>query len=548
MIKQEPNTKVIEVYNKKAKTTYIYEDTAYWDPVLKQGRHKRKGIGKLDANGKPVYNEYYRNRMKQTDEAQKERVVSKTTLLGENLILDKIIADTGLKQVLTKTIGKEKADLSLQLVKHSVCEGKPFCYAETWLDARGFEGSALSSQRITDFLRSLDKDVQNGFYAGWIAKKAEKRSLLFDISSISSYAKNNPYVEWGYNKDREKREQINIALISAYESNTPLWCTELPGSMSDQIALEYVFDQLEKLDVGKVGLFLDKGFYSEYNIRNLTQKSHKFTIPVPSHLKWQKEFIDNHRGELQRPANLIETGDETSIIYGLTVVNTTKYGRMWVHLYYDAVRKERDIASLMATLNTCQAELEDESPLKGHQYLYERYFEVRDTPKRGRKVTLKHEAVDEYISGHSGYWMLLSSDEKDTAKALSQCRNRNDIELHFDDMKNLLDCKRIRVHSDDVMQGRIFINFLAMIVVNELKRFLASIPAKERKYWNHQMILHKVATYAKIHYRGKYKDVFSKPTKSQRLIFDLFDIKYDWKGKLVHDEGEVVPADEDEET
>lgn len=547
MIKQEPNTKIIEVYNKKAKTTYLYEDTAYWDPELKQGRHKRKGIGKLDAKGNPVYNEYYRNRMEQTDEAQKERVVSKTTLLGENLILDKLIADTGLKQELTKTIGKEKADFSLQLVKHSVCEGKPFYYAEDWLDARGFKGCALCSQRITDFFRSLDKDIQNTFYAGWIARKAEKRSLLFDISSISSYAKNNPYVEWGYNRDREKREQINIALISTYESNTPLWCTELPGSMSDQIALEYVFDQLEKLDVGKVGLFLDKGFYSEYNIGNLTQKNHKFTIPVPSHLKWQKEFIDTHRGELQRPANLIGTEDKDSIIYGLTVVNTTKYGRMWVHLYYDAVRKERDIASLMATLNTCKVELEDENPIKSHESLYERYFEVKDTPKRGRKVILRHEAIDEYISGHSGYWMLLSSNEKDTAKALSQYRSRNDIELHFDDMKNLMDCKRIRVHSDDVMQGRIFINFLAMIVVNELKRFLSAIPAKERNYWNHQMILHKVATYSRIHYRGKYKDVFSVPTKSQRLIFDLFGIKYDWKGKSVNDEGEVVPVDEEEE-
>jgi transposase len=545
MNKQEPKTKIIQVYNKKAKTTYLYEDTAYWDPELKQGRHKRKGIGKLDADGKAVYNDFYLDRIGWNKEEQKERVVSRTTLLGENLILDKIIADTGLKQVLTKTIGKEKADLSLQLVKHSVCEGKPFYYAEDWLDARGFKGSALCSRRITDFFRSLDKDVQNTFYAGWIAKKAEKRSLLFDISSISSYAKDNPYVERGYNRDHENLEQINIALITTYETNIPLWCTELPGSMSDQIVMEYVFDHLQKLDVGKVGLFLDKGFYSEYNIRNLTRKGYKFTIPVPSNLKWQKEFIDNHRGELQRPANLIETEDKDSIVYGLTVVQTTKYGRVWVHLFYDAVRKERDVARLMETLKKCKAELEEESLLKSHEHLYKRYFEVKETPKQGRKVILKSEAVDDYISGQSAYWVLLSTNEKDTAKALAQYRTRNDIELHFDDMKNLMDCNRIRVHSDDVMQGRIFINFLAMIVVNELKRFIAAIPAKERKYWNYQRILHKVATYSRIHYKGKYKDVFSVPTKSQRLIFDLFGIKYNWKGKMVNDDGDVVTIDED---
>ena len=545
MTKQEPKPQIIRVYNKKAKTTYLYEDSAYWDPELKQGRHKRKGIGKLDDNGKAVYNDYYLSRLEQSaDEDVGLRVVSTTTLLGENLILNKVIADTGLKPVLAKTLGKQKADLALLLVRYSVCEGKPLCYAEDWLDPRGFNGCSLSSQRITDFLRSLDKDVQNTFSAGWIAKKAERKSLLFDISSISSYAKDNPYVERGYNRDHERLEQINIALISTYEANTPLWCTELPGSMSDQAALEYVFDHLKKLDIGKVGFFLDRGFYSEDNIRKLTQGNHKFTMPVPSHIKWQKDFIDSHRGDLQRPANLISTEGKDSIIYGLTVVKTTKHGRMWIHLYYDAVRKERDVARLMETLKKCQDDLEDGRMLKSREPYYERYFELKETPKRGRKVILKEDEVDAYIRGHSGYWVLLSTNEKNTARALSQYRQRNNIELHFDDMKNLMDCNRIRVHSEDVMQGRIFINFLTMIVVTELKRFIAAIPAKERKYWNHKMILHKVATYSRIHYRGKYKDVFSVPTKSQRLIFDLFDIKYKWKGKMVNDDGEVVSVDE----
>lgn len=84
-----------------------------------------------------------------------------------------------------------------------------------------------------------------------------------------------------------------------------------------------------------------------------------------------------------------------------------------------------------------------------------------------------------------------------------------------------------------------------MIVVNELKRVIASILANERNYWNFKMILHKVATYSRIHHRGKYKDVFSVRTKAQRMIFDLFDIRYEWKGKLVNDDGEVVTIDEE---
>ena len=81
--------------------------------------------------------------------------------------------------------------------------------------------------------------------------------------------------------------------------------------------------------------------------------------------------------------------------------------------------------------------------------------------------------------------------------------------------------------------------------MNELKQAIASIPAKNRNYWNLKMILHKVATYSRIHYRGKYKDVFSVPTKAQRMIFDLFDIKYEWRGKLINDDGVVVSVSED---
>ncbi len=547
MSKQAKQPKIIQVYNKKAKTTYLYEDTAYWDPVAKQGRHRRKCIGKLDSTGKPIYNEYYRNRLTQKDESQ-DRVVSSTILLGENLVLDKVIKDSGLGAVLNKTLGKEKSSLALQLVRYAVCEGKPLSYAEDWLAARGYNGSALDSRRITELLRSLDTDVQNTFFSQWITKKAEGNNLLFDISSISSYAKDNPYVERGYNRDRENLEQINIALISTYDSNTPLWCTELPGSMSDKVVLEYVCNHLQKLEVGKVGFLLDRGFYSEENIRNLTSKKHKFTMPVPSHIKWQKDFIDTHRNKLQRPANLIATTDKDSIIYGLTVVKITEYGRMWIHLYYDALKKERDIARLMEMLNKCQDDLEDNDLLASRESYYQRYFTVKETPVRGRKVTLKEEEVDAYITGHSGHWILLSTGEKDAAKALAHYRQRNNIELHFDDMKNTLDCKRIRVHSEQVMQGRIFINFLALIVINELKRCIAAIPAKERKYWNQKVMLNKVATYSRIQYRGKYKDVYSMPTKAQRLIFDLLGIKYQWKGKLVNGDQQRVEIEEDIES
>ena len=75
--------------------------------------------------------------------------------MGQNLILDKMVAKSGLKPVLVKALGKVDADLALQLAGFSVCTGRPLSYAESWLDERGFDGSLLCSQRITDLLRRL---------------------------------------------------------------------------------------------------------------------------------------------------------------------------------------------------------------------------------------------------------------------------------------------------------------------------------------------------------------------------------------------------------
>lgn len=541
MTSAKNNTKVIEVFNKKAGVTYVYEDTAYWDTEKKQGRHHRKCIGKKGSDGKIVYNKYYLSRQNLSS-SQKDTgpVVSKTTLLGQNLILDSLIKRIGLKGVLTKALGHQDASYALELAKYSVCTGNPLSYAEPWLDERGFHGVQLCSQRITELLRRLDKDIQNTFFSLWIEKNREKKNLLFDVSSISSYAKNNPYVEWGYNRDKEKVPQINIGLLSSYSTHLPLWFSELPGSMNDSIVLQQVLEQLKKLEVPSSVIIGDRAFCSAANIAHLTDHGHKFLIPVPSNVKWARDLIEKHRHEIQRPDTLIPTEDTDSIIYGLKTIRKTEQGRMWAHVYFDAARKERDVARLMQKLKICKAELETSEQVKNHQSYYDRYFEVKETPKRGRKVLLKDDEVQSFIDGQSGYWVLYTNAEKDPSAALFAYRQRNDIELLFDDMKNIIDCNRLRVHTEQVMQGRLFINFITLVVLTALKERIKLIPAKERKHWNYREILDKVNTYSKIHYRGKYKDVYTVPTKAQRLIFDLFGIEYSWKGKLIN-EGDSDP-------
>ena len=55
-------------------------------------------------------------------------------------------------------------------------------------------------------------------------------------------------------------------------------------------------------------------------------------------------------------------------------------------------------------------------------------------------------------------------------------------------------------------------------------------------------MLAKVETYSKAHFNGKYKDIFTTPTKTQRMVFDLLGIKYIYKGEPQNDD--LTPPEE----
>ncbi|MDY0290013.1 MAG: hypothetical protein RBR15_14405 [Sphaerochaeta sp.] len=134
-----------------------------------------------------------------------------------------------------------------------------------------------------------------------------------------------------------------------------------------------------------------------------------------------------------------------------------------------------------------------------------------------------------YISGCCGYRVIISTGEMDVPKALSHLHWHGEAELHFNDLKNPMDCSLLGVHAEDRMERRLFLHVLTLVVTYEMKRFIATMPAQERGPVNHTLILKQVASYAKFHGEGIHEDLHSVPTKAQRAIFALFGIPLERK-------------------
>lgn len=524
-------TRVIEIKSKKNNTVYLYEDKSYWDKEKGYSTHKRTCIGKLGSNGEHIYNKYYKTREKiqeLTADSDKCREVSSTIFVGETLVLDKATEKTGISSILTESMGESDAKKIMGLAYYQICRGKALSNAEDWLEQRGLGNLKLSSQRVSELLDRLKDDKINTFFKLWAHQHARGGNHLFDLTSISTYGKRNTYAEYGYNRDGESLEQINLALLTSCISGLPLWYEVLPGSMSDKVVLDHVLSMLNKMEVPKFTFIGDRGFYSEHNLKLLSDNQYRFSIPVPSNVGWQKEMIAQHRKALIHPDNLIE--ETGNIMYGKTVYKTTNYGRTWYHIYFDPARKDKVIASFMQKIRKAKEELKDEKLIESHSGWYDRYFIIKGTPAH-RKVLYNDKAIQQFIDNDSSYWVLVSTSAKTASEAILQYRERNGVEIYFDDQKNLLDLKRLKNHNQQTVKGKIFITFVSLIILAQLRKMVGAVEAKKRRYWSEHDMLRKVETYATVHFEGKYKDVCTTPTAGQRIVLDIFGIPYSFKGE-----------------
>ncbi|MBR6305352.1 MAG: hypothetical protein IKR38_01045, partial [Bacteroidales bacterium] len=113
---------------------------------------------------------------------------------------------------------------------------------------------------------------------------------------------------------------------------------------------------------------------------------------------------------------------------------------------------------------------------------------------------------------------------KDPSQALTVYRQKDAVEKGFDDLKNDLDMKRLRIHSEAAMDGRIFLQFLAHILVTRIK-----VVMNEHGWFkNHdlQEVLDEMKSIREIRMEGRRKSVTTTLTKFQSQIAQLFELVF----------------------
>ena len=83
--------------------------------------------------------------------------------------------------------------------------------------------------------------------------------------------------------------------------------------------------------------------------------------------------------------------------------------------------------------------------------------------------------------------------------------------------------KRLRVHSAAAMDGRLFLQFLALVYTSSI-RSQKKVDDK-LKFLTVREIMEEMETLVKVRYSNRYGTVFTETTPIQRRIMDIFDIQ-----------------------
>ncbi|MCL2058370.1 MAG: transposase [Oscillospiraceae bacterium] len=536
------------------KYTYLYESESYWDSEKKRPDNRKIKIGKIDLlSGEPVYKQDYLDKLKAAghsvdgmrlwDRGREARVnidaapVNETHVAYEVLdsvkdfgvvyLLRELSEKIGLGGILRSELPNVWEEV-FTLACYLIAADKPLMYCSEWAESNSGLGTGnMSSQRISDLLAAFGCAERSGFYGSWHKMIREREYVALDITSVSSYSGSIGACERGYNRDGEDLAQINICMLFGMDSKLPVYQTLYSGSLSDVTTLKTTISEFAAMTGGKdIMVVMDKGFYSKKNIDMLINgcgdgMQFRFLISAPFSANIAYDQIEAERGSIDRIDNVILTnGSPIRGIHKLCCWGSSM--SLNVHVFFNPEKSIKERNDLYGYVTSLMRQAKADPDNKKLASAYAKYLKITRPRKNSKEVCVNiREDEVAWELETTGWFVLLSNFIDDPQVAYDTYRMKDVVEKSFMRYKQNLGLKRLRVHSDDRMQNKVFIAFIALIIASAIHETMKTKGLYKRMTFDRLFL-----TLAKL----KAAVVNGKPilrpmTKEQVDIFKAFDIR-----------------------
>ena len=492
---------IIKQTDKRTGITYAYDTTYYWDKEKQQSRCKRVCVGKVDpSTGEIVPTRAKRKKLpkKTTKPAVPENVEdAKHLYYGATYLLEQFSDQLGLTADL-KVCFPDCYRQLLSVAFYLILEDKnPLYRFEKWhLTHKHPCGEDITSPRSSELFASITEEQIQHFFRLQAKRRVQDEYWAYDSTSISSYSKTLEQIQYGKNKESDPLPQLNLLLVFGEKSGLPFYYRKLPGNIPDSKTVKHLLEELDILGIQKAKFVMDRGFYSEQNINGLYRSHIKFLVGIKTSLKLVRQNLDQIYDEIRMFPNF----EEASNTYGYTVTTDWDYKqerpykgdtlkekrRIYLHYYYSIEKGAEDELAFDKKIAHLYQELKDGRLVEEHSKAYDQFFEVKATPKRGRQVQFREDAIKE-ARKYFGYFALATNEKMDAFTALHLYRMKDVVEKAFGNLKDRLNMRRLLVSSEKSLDGKIFVEFVALILISYLHKRMKE-QELYKKYTMHQLL------------------------------------------------------------
>ena len=419
--------------------------------------------------------------------------------IGDYLVIKRVIEHYKLDEEISGIIGKD-AGLFLDLAAYTiVAENNAAQYYPDYAYNHPLftdEMKIFSDSKISSFLREISRDDSIQFLNDWNGSRdhREKIYISYDSTNKHCQAGDIELAEPGHEKDKQKKPIYNYSIAYDRNNRLPLFYETYSGSINDVSQLQCMLEKAAAFGYKNAGFILDRGYFSESNIRFMDKNGYEFIIMV----KGCKDVVN--RLVLEKKGSF-EDEWEYAIPYhgvnGITVKSLlfkTDEKERYFHIYYDDYRKAKERAKLQSMLCDQREYLESLKDVKNVKISssFEEYFDLiyyhKGKPDQVLQlVREKKEAISRAIK-LCGYFCIITSSEMSASDALDLYKSRDASEKLFRGDKSYLGERSIRTYHDEPTHAKIFIEFIALIIRNKIYTCLKDRMKELKKKKNYMTV------------------------------------------------------------
>lgn len=376
----------------------------------------------------------------------------------------------------------------------------------------------LSEKKIYEFFCDYFDRLEKGpFYN-------KERFWALDSTNFGCYGKDLNDLAWGRQKQDEDLPQLNVMMLVDQETERPLFYRHFNGSIPDVSTVQSMCQLAIQMGARSFVLVFDRGYYGKDNIGEIFDTGYHFVSCVPLNKTVQFDAeIKEAAPELLSGTHYSSYTRQNSICLEKDFeIRKGESRKLYVHVFYSPaaagasiehiLQRRADVAQLMRNNKQLDA---------ANAKFAKTYLTVSDDGK-----IMNNNSAFQAASNRAGFFVIISDTVKNSSVAYRAYLARSTVEEVFTGLKARMQMRRVRVCTEESLDGKCFIQFLAISIWMMLDHILDERRRKGIEVPHNSLphVLKEIMAMSRVTFDGQY-NTYTTVSRKQRECLNLFGVQ-----------------------